>query len=91
VREYKSKNVTVLGQVQKPGSFPFSSGLSLIQAISMAGGFNAIANRDAVSLTRRSKDRSETVVLSADAVMEGRSPDVPLQAGDQIYVRERVF
>jgi hypothetical protein len=30
-------------------------------------------------------------VLSIEAITEGRSPDFPLQAGDAIYVHERVF
>jgi polysaccharide biosynthesis/export protein VpsN len=91
VREYNSKRITVLGQVQKPGSFSFLPGLTLVQAISQAGGLNAIANRDRVNLTRKDKQASTTVVLSLDAITEGRSPDIPLQAGDQIYVHERIF
>lgn len=91
VREYNSKRITVLGQVQKPGSFSFLPGLTLVQAISQAGGLNSIANRDRVNLTRKDKQASTTVVLSLDAITEGRSPDIPLQAGDQIYVHERIF
>jgi polysaccharide export outer membrane protein len=91
VKEYNSKRITVLGQVQKPGSFPLTPGLSLIQAISLAGGLNAIANRDRVNLTRRTKGGRHTVVLSIEAITDGRSPDLPLQAGDAIYVHERVF
>jgi polysaccharide biosynthesis/export protein VpsN len=91
VKEYASKKVTILGQVQKPGSFPYAQGLTLIQVISLAGGLNAIANKDRVNLTRRTRSGSRTVVLSVDAITEGRSPDIPLQAGDQIYVHERVF
>jgi polysaccharide export outer membrane protein len=89
VSQYNSKRITVLGQVQKPGSLPFTQGLSLIQA--MAGGFNAIAKSDHVNLTRKTKSGTETVVLSVDAIIDGRSPDIPLQTGDQIYVHERVF
>jgi protein involved in polysaccharide export with SLBB domain len=91
VKEYHSKRITVLGQVQKPGSFPLSPGLTIIQAISLAGGFNSIANKDRVNLTRKGKAGTKTVVLSVDAITEGRSLDIPLQAGDQIYVHERVF
>lgn len=90
-KEYNSKKVTVLGQVQKPGSFSFSSGLTLIQAISQAGGLTSIANKDRVNLTRKVKNGARTVVISLEAITEGRSPDIPLQAGDQIYVHERVF
>ena len=91
IKEYNSKRVTVLGQVQKPGSFPLTPGLTLIQAISQAGGLNSIANRDRVNLTRKGKEGSKTVTLSVEAINEGRSPDIPLQAGDQIYVHERIF
>jgi protein involved in polysaccharide export with SLBB domain len=91
VKEYKSKSITVLGQVQKPGAFPLTPGLSLLQAISLAGGLTSIANKDRLNLTRRVKGGAKTVVLSIDAITEGRSADIPLQAGDSIYVHERVF
>jgi polysaccharide biosynthesis/export protein VpsN len=81
----------VLGQVQRPGSFPLTPGMTLVQVVSEAGGFNSIANRDRVTLTRRTKQGSRTVVVSIDAIMDGQAPDIPLQAGDQIYVHERVF
>lgn len=91
VKEYNSKRVTVLGQVQKPGSFPLTPGMTLVQAISNAGGLNAIGNADRINLTRKDKQGTTTVVLSFDSITDGQSPDIPLQAGDQIYVRERVF
>jgi protein involved in polysaccharide export with SLBB domain len=91
VREYSSKHITILGQVSRVGSYPFSPGITLVRAISMAGGFNSIAKKDHVSLTRKTKTGTRTVVLSVDAIMEGGSPDVLLQPGDQIYVQERIF
>ena len=91
VKEYNSKRVVVLGQVQKPGSFPLTPGFTLIQAISLAGGFNVIANRDRVNLTRKSGKQSRTIILSVDAITDGSLPDIPLQAGDTIFVTERVF
>jgi polysaccharide export outer membrane protein len=91
VREYNSKRVVVIGQVQKPGPFPLVPGLTFIQAISMAGGFNAMANRDRVTLTRRTGKDSRTIVLSADAITDGSLPDFQLQAGDTIFVGERLF
>ena len=91
VKEYNSKRVTVLGEVRKPGSFPLTTGMTLVQAISNAGGLSAIANGDRVNLTRKDKGAATTVVLSFDSITAGKSPDIPLQAGDQIYVNERVF
>jgi polysaccharide biosynthesis/export protein VpsN len=92
VKEYHSRRITLLGQVAKPGTFPFTPGMTLIQAVSLAGGFSAIANTDKVNLTRKADDgRTYTAVLAVGQIMEGKSPDIPLQAGDQIYVYERLF
>jgi polysaccharide export outer membrane protein len=92
VKEYRSKQVTILGQVRTPGSYPFQPGMTLVQAISIAGGVNSIAVRDAVRLTRRGKDgRSRTVVIDLDSINAGATEDIPLQPSDRIYVSERVF
>lgn len=91
VKEYNSKRVTVLGEVRKPGSFPLTTGMTLVQAISDAGGLSAIANGDRVNLTRKHQAGATTVVISFDAITAGRSQDIPLQAGDQIFVNERIF
>jgi polysaccharide export outer membrane protein len=91
VKEYNSRRVVLLGQVAKPGTFPLTSGLTLIQAISLAGGLTAIANDDRVTLTRKVGDKTQTVVLSVEAITSGNSEDIPLQAGDRIYVYERMF
>jgi polysaccharide biosynthesis/export protein VpsN len=91
VKEYNSRRVILLGQVSKPGSYPLTAGLTLIQAISLAGGLTAIANDDRVSLTRKVGGTTQTVVFSVDRITEGKAEDVPLQAGDRIYVYERLF
>lgn len=95
MKQYNSKSITILGQVARPGSFPFSNGMTMIQAISMAGGFNSIARRGQVNLKRKTKKGDKTtyrtVVVNVDSIIEGDSQDVRLQVGDQIYVPERIF
>ncbi len=92
VTEFRSKRVTVLGQVKSPGSLPFQPGMALVQAISQAGGVTAPGLVDQVRLTRVLKDRrSLTVVVDLEAINSGRLEDVLLQAGDRIFVEERVF
>lgn len=91
VKDYHSRTVILLGQVAKPGSFPLTPGLTLMQAISLAGGLSAIADDDKVTLTRKYGDKTRTVRVSVDAITGGRSEDVPLQAGDRIYVYQRLF
>jgi polysaccharide export outer membrane protein len=91
VKEYNSRSVILLGQVEKPGTFPLTPGLTLLQVISMAGGLTPIANDDRVSLTRKVGKSTKTIVLSVDRITEGEVNDVPLAAGDRIYVYERLF
>lgn len=91
VKEYNSRRITIMGQVAKPGTFPYMTGLTLIQALSQAGGPTGIANLNKVNLTRRTTGGVRTVVISIGTIMEGRSADIPLQSGDRIFVHERMF
>jgi polysaccharide export outer membrane protein len=91
IKEYNSKRVEVLGEVQKPGSLPLQPGMTLIRAISLAGGFNSIANKGKVTLRRKVRGKTKAVSVSVEDIIENRIPDVPLQAGDSINVEQRVF
>lgn len=92
VKAYHSKRVEVLGEVQKPGSFPLEPGMTLLRAISMAGGFNSVANRDKIVIRRRAKGgKTVADTISAEDISNNKIPDPPLQAGDSIDVKQRVF
>ncbi len=91
VTEYASKRVSVVGAVSKPGTFPMSSGLTVVQAISLAGGFTALASRNDTLVTRRDNQKTERFRVPVERVTEGRADDFALQAGDIIYVPERLF
>ncbi len=92
IKQYNSKKVNVLGQVAKPGTLSWTDGMRLVEVISQAGGFTAIADRDNVVLMR--VDRTGhvvTVSLSVDDITEGREPNPMLQAGDTVRVDQRSF
>jgi protein involved in polysaccharide export with SLBB domain len=91
VREYHSRTVILLGQIVKPGSFPLTPGLTLMQAISLAGGLTPLADDDKVTLTRKIGQGTQTVRVSVDAITDGTAQDVALQAGDRVFVYERLF
>jgi protein involved in polysaccharide export with SLBB domain len=90
VEAYRSKRVTLLGQVASPGSFPLGQSMTLTEAVSLAGGLSAVADRDSIYVTRKTADGTVTAVVSIEDINEG-APDIPLQAGDRIFVNERVF
>lgn len=92
IKEYNSKRIEVLGEVQKPGSFPLQPGMTVLRAISLAGGFTNIANKDRVTIRRRVEGkRTQAVVVSVEDIMDNRIDDIPLQAGDSIDVKQRAF
>ncbi len=91
VKEYASKRISVVGAVTRPGTFPMSSGLTVVQAISLAGGFTALASRNGTVVTRRINGQLRRYRVPVADVTEGEADDVALGAGDIIYVPERVF
>lgn len=70
----------IIGEVQKPGSYNYVNGMTVINAVAIAGGFTYRAKEDAFAI-RRAADRS---------TVEGRQMS-QVQPGDVIVVRERFF
>jgi polysaccharide export outer membrane protein len=92
VKQYASKKVSVIGQVNKPGNVPWTDGLRLFDVISQLGGFTSIADSKNVVLTRRiAGGKTVTVTVNVDSIGDGTQPDIPVQAGDTIKVDSRVF
>jgi polysaccharide export outer membrane protein len=83
VKEYNSKKVFVLGQVGKPGTFQYQERMTVIQAITVAGGFKELADKSRVLLTREIDGRQKKYLVP----IEGTQNTV-LQPGDVIEVRE---
>ena len=92
IKEDNSKRVLILGEVIKPGSMQLEPGMTLLRAVSIAGGFNSIANKRRVTIRRRMKSgETKVVAISVEDIISNEIADVPLQAGDSINVEQRVF
>jgi protein involved in polysaccharide export with SLBB domain len=73
----------VIGEVQKPGSYPYVSDMTAVNAIAMAGGFTRRARKNDFYIRRLDKD-GKVVRIEANV-------GTVLQAGDTLEVRERLF
>ncbi|MEO1334316.1 MAG: polysaccharide biosynthesis/export family protein, partial [Myxococcota bacterium] len=91
VKERNSQKVHVLGQVNKPGSFNYETGMTVIQAITNAGGFTKLASRNGVQLTRVSSGKEERFRVPVGDIGEGTSRNIELQPGDIVFVPEAIF
>jgi len=91
VEEYASKRVSVMGAVANPGTFPLEPGMTVVQAISMAGGFSSLADRDGTVVTRRVEGEIVRYRVPVARVTKGQAKDIAVAAGDIIFVPERLF
>lgn len=72
----------ILGEVKQPGQYPYVPGITVLSAVSIAGGYTFRAETDYVSITRRKEE----------GAIEGRAPrQAIVLPGDTIYVFERWF
>ena len=87
--------VTVTGEVQRPGSYPLSEGMTAAQLVRMSGGFKRSALRDTADLTSYTVSDGQRVegsllTVKIGAAVDGADPkaDCPLKPGDVLTVRE---
>ena len=73
----------VLGEVNKPGEYPYRTNLTLDQAVATAGGYSYRANRKKIILHHSGN--------SEEAVSLGKLQTISLQPGDTIRIPERFF
>jgi len=80
IDEYR--NFFVNGMVEKPGGYPFSPGLTVRKAISIAGGFRERASREKI-----------TVIRDDDASQTPKRVDLnaTVQPGDILTIEESFF
>jgi polysaccharide export outer membrane protein len=72
----------IMGEVEKPGEYPYQSGLNVLTALAVAGGPTYRANRNTVQIQRRGETTMHDYPISTT---------VPILPGDVVKVPERYF
>lgn len=72
----------ILGEINSPGSYAYISGLSVRQAVAIAGGFTRRARESPVVVIRDTENGRETLEVNLDA---------PVLPGDTIEIERRLF
>lgn len=94
VPHVKIFRVYVTGAVEKPGPVEFSSGegITVLQAITAAGGPSARASLGKVHVIRRQEDGSqERINVNIKKIRKGKDPDMALEKNDTVVVGEWFF
>lgn len=72
----------ILGEVQKPGEYPYTTGLTVLNAVATAGGFTYRANTNNVVIRHAGGNKELPTHLTAVT---------PVGPGDTIVIKERFF
>lgn len=88
VKESNSKKVFVLGEVHKPGTFGYEDNMTVVQAITMAGGFKDLADKNRTIVTRVIGGTEKKIVVPVEQIGQGRMQNMVLQPGDIVFVPE---
>jgi len=88
VATINSKKVYVLGGVKKEGPLPYTYRMSVIQALSEAGGLTEYAKRKKIYVLRTENGKDYRLPFDYDAVIKGEKMEqnIQLLAGDTVVV-----
>lgn len=80
----------VSGEVTHPGQYELSEGLTLMRAVTQAGGLGKFASQR-IELHRDENGSKKILEYDLAHIRKGKSVDPPIQAGDVIIVKRRFF
>jgi polysaccharide export outer membrane protein len=90
VKEVNSYTVFLLGEVVRPGRYPLKGRITLLQGLTIAGGFTPVAARNQVVVFRTGENGTGEQMLRAsydDIVLRGGiGQNIELKAGDTVVV-----
>jgi polysaccharide export outer membrane protein len=88
VRQINSYKVSVLGRVMRPGVYPITGSTTLLEAISMAGGFTEWANKEEIAVITHHGGEKDKITVSYKKIASGKDPgqNITLKRGDTIIV-----
>jgi polysaccharide biosynthesis/export protein len=89
VTEIKSQKFNILGMVNKSGTFPLTSSLTVLDAVALAGGFRDFAKQKSIYVLRKNADGGESrLPFNYKEVIKGKNmaQNIKLQPGDTIVV-----
>ena len=88
VTQINSRRIYVLGEVARVGAYPLISNMTVLQALSTAGGLTAFADLNKIHVMRTENERQQIFRFQYKEVISGRKPDqnIQLKPGDTVVV-----
>jgi len=86
ITERNEQFVTVGGQVDRPGRFPVTSSVTLMEAVAMGGGLDEYASKDEVLVFRTVGDERYIGVYNLEGIRRGNYADPAVYPNDIVMV-----
>lgn len=90
IADAEDSNIIVMGEVNTPRIIPFTRDISLIEALSISGGFTKEAYQSRVVILRTFQEDTKYVEINVNDLLHGRDVrNIQLEGGDIIFVPEQ--
>ena len=86
LRNAAGQQVTVTGNVNKPGVYPIVGQLTLVQALAQSGDLNEVGDPSSVRVFRQENGSRMMAKFNIDDIRSGKAADPNLYAGDMVVV-----
>jgi len=88
VKQINSRKVYITGMVEKAGAYPLTTGMTVLQLISLAGGLKEFAKAKDIVVTRTEKQTPYVYPFNYRDLIKGRNlhQNIVLKPGDNVVV-----
>jgi polysaccharide biosynthesis/export protein len=88
ISQINSQRIYILGEVARAGSYTLLPDMTVLQALSDAGGFTAFANSKRIYVLRQDNGKQQKIPFNYKDVISGKNPsqNIAVKAGDTIIV-----
>jgi len=88
VAAINSRRVFMVGEMNRPGAYPLLAGMTVLQALSNAGGFTQFANLKNIYVLREENGKQMKYAFNFKDVVKGKKPEqnITLKTGDTIVI-----
>ena len=86
VKEVNAPKIFVTGYVTKPGTYPLRGDLSVLQALSLAGGFTEFASPRKIRLIRNNGGKQEIRLINYHNLLDSGEGNLMMKSGDTLVV-----
>ncbi len=92
MKEYRSKKISIFGEVRKPGTMVWRPSMTINEAVSDAARFPALARPNAAVVTRSAAaGTTEKFIVPIERIANNSAPQFFMRPGDSVYIPKRLY